>query len=522
MFDEIPDWVFTLNAGRNVPTGDYMAEGNRNNDLVSLAGFLLRSRGLTGDALEAHLLAMNAGRLPDSEVASIARSVSNYDQFGAADMRDLPLSKLIAEQMSSTVRYTTSGKWMTYDGKRWRPDLGGVLAKEVLCRWMRTIYNAIMQSGDGVRALQATALLSRTKINAVFSLLNSDVAVLCDAAAFDANPDLLNFQNGTLDILSLSFRPHSSADMITMVASCDYDPNARCPTFDRFLGQVLSKEHGDFVLRLLGYGLTGKANEHVFAIFFGAGRNGKTTLANVLPEILGEYCANADPSTFTRKQFDRVNIDIARLQNKRFINTAEISKGDKLDVALMKRLTGGDKITTRHHYESFFEMSVEALILMTTNALPIIDGGDAALARRIILVHFDRIFEANEVDIQLGDRLAKEASGILNRLLVGLKEYRTNGLNVPEDIQNYAQQYVSKSDLVARFMDDFTERDPSASCGVRELYKAYHAEMLTLGVQPLSSPVFKGTLEGKGYVTRRTKEKNVWEGVRLLLPKLWG
>jgi putative DNA primase/helicase len=354
MFDEIPPWVFSINAERSVPTGEYMAVGNRNTDLVSLAGFLLRSRGLIGAALEAHLLAMNAGRLPDDEVASIARSVSNYERFGDADMLDLPMSKLIAEQICGKVRYTTSGKWMIYDGKRWCADHGGVQAKEVHCRWMRTIHDAIIEAGNANRARQAHILLLNKKIKDVFALLNADPAVLTNPEEFDANLDLLNFQNGTLDLSSMSFRPHSPADMITMVASCDYDPNATCPAFDQFLGQVLPKDHGDFVLRLMGYALTGKANEHVFAMFLGAGRNGKTTLANVLPMILGDYCANADPSTFTRKSHDRVTIDIARLKNKRVVTTAEISKGEILDAALMKRLAGGDRITTRHHYQEFF------------------------------------------------------------------------------------------------------------------------------------------------------------------------
>lgn len=520
MLDDVPSWVFTLNAGRAVPRGEYMAEGNRNIDLVSLAGFLLRSRGLTGQALETTLLAMNLGDLPTSEVASIARSVSNYPKFADADMRDLPMSKLIAEQICHKARYTTSGKWMVNDGKRWRPDPGGVQAKEVHCRWMRTIYDAIIEAGDGERARQAYSLLTRKKIKDVFALLNADPAVLTKPEEFDANLDLLNFQNGTLDLSSLSFRPHSPTDMITMVASCDYDPNAKCPTFDQFLEQVLPKEHGDFVLRLMGYSLTGKADEHVFAMFLGAGRNGKTTLANVLPMILGDYCANADPSTFTRKSHDRVTIDIARLKNKRVVTTAEISKGEILDAALMKRLTGGDRITTRHHYEEFFEMSVKALILMTTNVLPVIDGGDSALARRIIVVPFGRVFDVSEVDTGLPDRLAQEKSGILNRLLDGLKDYRENGLNVPEDIKAAAAQYVDESDLVAQFLEEFTQKDPKASCGLRDLYRAYSNEMQTLGLTPMSSPIFKKSLENKGFSAHRTSQKVVWLGLRLLTPGL--
>jgi putative DNA primase/helicase len=167
-------------------------------------------------------------------------------------------------------------------------------------------------------------------------------------------------------------------------------------------------------------------------------------------------------------------------------------------------------------------MSVKALIMMTTNVLPVIDGGDSALARRIIVVPFNRVFDISEVDAGLPDRLAQEASGILNRLLDGLKEYREQGLNVPEDIQAAAARYVDESDLVAQFLEGFTQADPKASCSVRELYGAYSNEMQSMGLKPMSGPIFKKTLENKGFSTRRTNQKIVWLGLRLLMPGVPG
>ena len=39
--------------------------------------------------------------------------------------------------------------------------------------------------------------------------------------------------------------------------------------------------------RLLGYCLTGDVSEHILPIFWGGGANGKSTLLNVMANILG-------------------------------------------------------------------------------------------------------------------------------------------------------------------------------------------------------------------------------------------
>ena len=84
-----PSWLLELVRARvptNTPSpstvgGDLIAEGQRNATLVSEAG-AMRRRGMTPQAIQAALLAENAGRcrppLPESEVLQIARSISRY------------------------------------------------------------------------------------------------------------------------------------------------------------------------------------------------------------------------------------------------------------------------------------------------------------------------------------------------------------------------------------------------------------------------------------------------------------
>jgi len=47
----------------------------------------------------------------------------------------------------------------------------------------------------------------------------------------DANPHLLNFRNGTLDLRTLNFSAHSQAQLITKIVHHDYNRGELCPTY---------------------------------------------------------------------------------------------------------------------------------------------------------------------------------------------------------------------------------------------------------------------------------------------------
>jgi len=51
----------------------------------------------------------------------------------------------------------------------------------------------------------------------------------------DRDPDLLNVDNGTLDLRTGALRPHDRRDWITRLAPVPYDPAATCPRWDAFL-----------------------------------------------------------------------------------------------------------------------------------------------------------------------------------------------------------------------------------------------------------------------------------------------
>jgi putative DNA primase/helicase len=517
MLDEVPAWLIAASKTSSTPV-PFMAAGARNISLASYAGYLVRKFDLTGESLANALHALNnvaPNPLHSSEVDQIAISVSKYSDLANTTIQDIPLSRKISSLLQPRFRHTASNGWFAYDGTKWAADPSGLQLREAVKRWMELIEDAMKRTEDPMGANDARSLTSRTKLNSVVALVESDAQLVIPLDAFDADSNLLNLKNGTLELDTFLFREHRPEDLLTQIADVAYDQVATCPAFDSFLEDVLPVDVGSFTLRLLGYSLLGNPAEHVFIMMHGYGRNGKTTLANVIGHILGDYAANAEPSTFIKVKSERIRSDLARLRSKRFVTTSELARGEVLDAALLKRLTGGDRITSRGLYKEETEMIFQALVVMTTNALPVIDGSDNALARRLILIPFERTFSEAEVDHSLGEKLKKEASGILNRLLHGLKDYRARGLAQPESIRAAATEYVEGADLVEMFLRDFTERKADKNCSATSMYSAYNIEMVMAGLKPLSRPQFKATLVAKGYRQIRSKQQREWVGITL-------
>ena len=172
------------------------------------------------------------------------------------------------------------------------------------------------------------------------------------------------------------------------------------------------------------------------------------------------------------------------------VATSELATGEILDAPLVKRITGGDPVTARFLHKELFEFDPEFVMFMTTNALPVIDGADGAMGRRIALIPFERVIPEKDRDPSLPDKMKAEASGILNRL----QSYRANGLVIPEDLKAEADRSVQSSDLIIGFIKARCNFAPDGKAGSRELYMVCRIWCGENGLRPLSQPQFQAEM----------------------------
>jgi Bifunctional DNA primase/polymerase, N-terminal/D5 N terminal like len=155
-------------------------------------------------------------------------------------------------------------------------------------KWLRTVLAnksapAATQTGDG----QILILPEQRKIAE-----GGRNAALASIAG-DENPFLLAVANGTIDLRSGELRQSRREDFMTKSLSVEYDRNATAPRWIEFVEEITQGDIAlaEFLQRLLGYCLTGDTSEQCLFILHGHGANGKSTLLEVVHELLGPYSA---------------------------------------------------------------------------------------------------------------------------------------------------------------------------------------------------------------------------------------
>jgi putative DNA primase/helicase len=110
--------------------------------------------------------------------------------------------------------------------------------------------------------------------------------------------------NGTILLRkTIQTRPSERKDYITRRLGVPYIEGGGCPRFHAFLERVMpDADMREFLQRIAGCCLTGSTREQCVFIFYGIGRNGKSTFVNVLRYIMGDHAMNSSISTFLAKR----------------------------------------------------------------------------------------------------------------------------------------------------------------------------------------------------------------------------
>lgn len=398
---------------------------------------------------------------------------------------DLGNAEFFADEYGDDLRYVSEWKsWIIWDGRRWQTDgrgrvnrLAYKLVKSRMADHAKEIDDGRKRS-DYYKHIASSQ--SRSRIENMIALA---APMLCVAAAdLDSNPWLFNCANGTIDLETGTVHSHDRDDLLTKLSPVEFDADAECPLWDKFLRRIFSDRRTEqprldliaFIQRSAGYSLTGSVSSHGLWILHGAGANGKTTLMNAMQHVMGDYAIAAQQSLLMAdSRFKSKSGDEADLLGVRLAVCSETDEGQRFAESKIKRITGGSKIRDRRLYENSFEFEPTHKIWLDCNHKPKIKGTDYAIKRRIMFVPFEVTIREAERDEQLGEKLKAEASGILNWMLAGLREWQDGGLRPPPVVLQAVDEYMIENDLVGQFLAEKTTACSNARLSVDGLYREY-------------------------------------------------
>ena len=269
-----------------------------------------------------------------------------------------------------------------------------------------------------------------------------------------------------------------------------------------------------FIHRLFGYAITGHTTEHRLPIFWGEGRNGKTTLFETVRNVLGDdLCISipADTLMDTRRAGDSTQPFLYDLRGKRLAYASESKDGQKLNSGLVKQLTGGDTLNVRTLYTRPVRFQPTHKVMLLTNHRPSIPVDDPALWERILLIPMlvrfvDHPTQPNERQKEdLREKLNAEASGILALLVRGNLEWRKQGLNPPASVLVATEAYREEEDHLDLFLAETYYKSPDAEIQAKLVYLDYVEWAKIYGITPLNGTVFGTHLKLKLQSEKRRK-----------------
>jgi putative DNA primase/helicase len=450
-------------------------------------------------------------------------------------MADFPLTdagnaEKFADVYKGELRYDHSRKrWLAWRKHWWVEDTTDqVYLMAISVARMRLQEAMRMPDGDDkVAALRwAVATESRAKLEAMLSLAQSQYALSDAGDKWDSDPWLVGVSNGVVDLHTGLLRAGKPADMITMHLDVPFDPEARCPRWQRYLQEVFcdDRELIDFVQRAMGYCLTGDTTEQCVFLCYGTGANGKSTFLEVARHVLGPYAFNLPMISFDLKARAAIPNDIAALVGKRFVTSIETNESAELNEARLKGLTGGDEVTARFFYREFFGFRPQAKFWLAFNHKPQIADDSHGLWRRLRLIPFLRQFGPEQADKNLLATLKAEASGILAWMVQGCLKWRAEDLEPPAAVARATEEYKEESDLLADFLEELYIKSPGAWEPARAVFSNYQHHSNANSGTPLSRPAFTRRMEAKGFKkTRRGHDRTwVWEGLKLRIDPYFG
>ncbi len=398
--------------------------------------------------------------------------------------------------------------YMVYDGCRWRPDLEGMAARRCAKRFADALQSYAVshsnledkQKSDFMRhSLKLLAAHTRETL-----IRDSRDLHVLENDSLDAGDYLLNCQNFTLDLSGpeVIIREHCAEDLISKVCAADYDAAADCPIWKKALGEIMEgdSEKVIYLQKILGLTLTGCVAEEEFYFLFGSSsRNGKSTVAETILGILGDYGEKISAETLAARAKDSrtASPDLAKLHGKRMVVASEPPKRMLFDSALVKSITGRDRITARFLHENEFSYIPKFKLFINTNFLPIVADETLFKSGRVRVISFNKHFGPEEQDRHLKDKLLEERSGILNWLLEGWRLYQKEGLLPPKSVVEATEEYAHDSDKLGRFVEDClipSEGDLPASL----VYEAYSDWCEAAGLRAEGRNNFYSDLKSRG------------------------
>ncbi len=202
----------------------------------------------------------------------------------------------------------------------------------------------------------------------------------------DQNPYMINFKNGVLNLETLELFPHSPDYYGTIQLNVNYNPKAKSNTADNFFSTIAigNKEIIQLLYEGIGYSFLKTIELAKVFIMTGDGRNGKSTLLDLIREIVG--LKNA--TTLDFKELGK-DFGTGGLAGKLVSLAGDISDQRIDDSDVFKKIASGDLVRVNQKYKQQYDIIPYTTLWFSANKIPPSNDKTYAFYRRLCIIPLD-------------------------------------------------------------------------------------------------------------------------------------
>ncbi|EPB8178324.1 DNA primase family protein [Clostridium perfringens] len=278
--------------------------------------------------------------------------------------------------------------------------------------------------------------------------------------------------NGVFNLNSEELIPYDDSMFFTRKSPVNFIKEADCPKFLEALREIVCSDERLLmcIQEIFGYTLINNTKGERAFYFIGVGSNGKSFIAEILANMVGvANVSNIPLSRFSEKFGTEGLID----KSVNIANENEI--GNAISTENLKIFVSGDRTSIARKYKGDLNYKSTCKMIFLLNKLPDTLDNTHGYYRKILIVPFNRIFQQEEMDKNLKEKVLEELSGVLNWAIEGAKRLINNDYKFTEceAIEKVTKAYKEEQNPVESFLKDALIYEDGNSETKKEILDSY-------------------------------------------------
>lgn len=202
--------------------------------------------------------------------------------------------------------------------------------------------------------------------------------------------------------------------------------------------------------------------------------NSKSALLNLVQKAIGDYYCIVPIALLTQKRAssNAAQSELERTKGRRLAVMQEPGENEKINIGLMKELSGGDRILVRGLFKEPIEFRPQFKMVMTCNELPEVPSDDGGTWRRIRVIEYtskftDKPDPKNPSEFPLDPDLLSKfdlwADTFISMILDHHKNMDPKDIHEPLEVRIATEGYKKNNDVIGQYISERMVKDETST-----------------------------------------------------------